>query len=331
LDVKAIIRELLFSHDCVIIPGFGGFIANFYPASIDRNTGTFNPPVRKVSFNRNLNHNDGLLISKISRVAGINYGDARNIAEEFVRNLNSRILRGEKVVIDHLGTFTSNYENSIQFEPEQDINYCLDSYGLEPFQYLPAREYDVRKRVIRRNDFGPVRNPSIRKNLWRAAIIVPLLALLVAIPLKTDLFRAKTEAANLNPLVTAEFESNKKAVDEAAAYKVPDSALIVKQPESIPSEPAPVPAEIKPAPSEPTTVTPAEKHYYGIITGSFRSEANAITQVSKLKSEGFEPEINQAANGFYRVIAMKCPDLETAKEKADSISGKFPGTWISKR
>ncbi|MDP4224321.1 MAG: SPOR domain-containing protein [Bacteroidota bacterium] len=331
MDVKAIIRELLFSHDCVIIPGFGGFIANFYPASIDRNTGTFNPPVRKISFNRNLNHNDGLLISKISRVAGLNYGDARNIAEEFAHNLNSRILRGEKVVIDHLGAFTTNYENSIQFEPDEDINYYLDSYGLEPFQYLPAKEYDVRKRIIRRNDFGPIRNRSTRKNLWRAAIIVPLLALLVAIPLKTDLFRTKTETANLNPLVTAEFENNKKAVDEAAAYKLPDSALIVKQPESIPSAPVPVPAETKPVPSEPAPVAPAEKHYYGIITGSFKSEKNAISQVNKLKSQGFEPEINQATNGFYRVIAMKCADLETAKEKADSISGKFPGTWISKR
>ncbi len=327
MDVKAIIRELLFNHDCVIIPGFGGFIANFYPAGIDKETGIFNPPVRKISFNRNLNHNDGLLISKISVVGGLNYGDARNIAEDFARNLSSRILRGEKVRIDHLGTFTSNYENSIQFEPDPDVNYYLDSYGLDPFQYLPAGDYDVRKRVVRRNDFGPVRHSSARKNIWRAAVIVPLLALLVAIPFKTDLLRIKTEAANLNPLVTAEFENNKKAVDEAAAYKVPDSAFVASQPDTTPAVPAPVPADIKPAPP----VVPAEKHFYGIITGSFKSEENALSQVKMLRTEGFDPEISQASTGFYRVIAMKCPDLETAKTKADSISGKFPGTWISKR
>ncbi len=66
MDVTAFIRELLFGHDCVIVPGFGGFIGNYTPARIDKRTGTFYPPVKQISFNRNLNHNDGLLVGKIS-------------------------------------------------------------------------------------------------------------------------------------------------------------------------------------------------------------------------------------------------------------------------
>jgi len=61
--------------DC---PGFGGFIGNYTPARIDKSTGTFYPPVKQISFNRNLNHNDGLLIGRISMSSKINYGDARN-------------------------------------------------------------------------------------------------------------------------------------------------------------------------------------------------------------------------------------------------------------
>ncbi len=96
MDIKAFIRELLFGHDCVIVPGFGGFIGNYSPAHIDRMTGTFYPPVNQISFNRNLNHNDGLLISKISLSTGVNYGDARNIVEEFVRDITGRLVTRRK-------------------------------------------------------------------------------------------------------------------------------------------------------------------------------------------------------------------------------------------
>ena len=77
MDITAFVRELMFSHDCVIVPGFGGFIGNYSPAHIDKASGTFYPPVKLISFNRNLNHNDGLLAGKISASLSVNYGDAR--------------------------------------------------------------------------------------------------------------------------------------------------------------------------------------------------------------------------------------------------------------
>ena len=95
MDITAYIRELLFSHDCVIIPGFGGFIGNYSPARIDKSSSTFHPPVKQISFNRNLNHNDGLLIGKISESSGLNYGDARNIVDEFVNNVRKRLEKGK--------------------------------------------------------------------------------------------------------------------------------------------------------------------------------------------------------------------------------------------
>ena len=319
MDIKAFIRELLFTHDCVIVPGFGGFIGNFSPARVDNVSGIFYPPVKLISFNRNLSHNDGLLISKISLSAGINYGDARNMVEEFVRMLSERLSGGEKVVFDHLGTFENNIENNVQFEPEPDINYFTGSFGLESFQCTPLREYDVRKRIKRHIDRDPLKLPSARRNLWRAAIIIPFLALLVIVPLKTDLFKARVEATSLNPLVAAEFESNKKAVDEAIVI-IPDTgASVVPEPATAPVT-APVPA--------PAT---AEAGLYSIITGSFKSEENAISHVNNLKADGFTPEISQAPNGFFRVTAITCSNMDMAVSTRDSISSKFPGAWISKR
>jgi nucleoid DNA-binding protein len=319
MDITAFIRELLFGHDCVIVPGFGGFLGNYTPAHIDKSIGTFYPPVKQISFNRNLNHNDGLLVGKISGSSNINYGDARILVEEFVGELRRKLERGEKVVFDNIGNFVNNQEGNVQFEPDRNANYHLDSYGLESFQCLPLEGYDVRKRIIRHIDKHPVKQVPIRKILWRAAIIIPLLTVLVAVPLKTDLFKAKIEATTMNPLVKAEFELNKKAVDENIKD---ESAKIEENIRTVSVEP--VTREV----IAPVTI---EANSYYLITGSFKSKENALSQVNKLKAEGYTPEIIDAPNGFYRVSAMMCSDVNTAKIKRYNISKEFPGTWVSRK
>jgi hypothetical protein len=322
VDVTAFIRELLFGHDCVIVPGFGGFIGNYTPARIDKSTSTFYPPLKQISFNRNLNNNDGLLIGRISSSSGLNYGDARNIVEEFVSDVRRKLEKGEKVVFDNVGSFINNQEGNIQFEPDRNVNYYLDSYGLESFQCLPLKGYDVRKRIVKQKDKDPVAQVSIRKILWRAAVIIPLLSLLVIVPLKTDLFKSKVETTTLNPLVTAEFENNKKAVDEGTSELPKTEEIIPSNTESTP---------VKSAESIVVTPVVKETNGYFVITGSFKSRENAASQVDKLKEEGFSPEIVSTDNGFYRVCAIMCNDLHTAVTKKDSITDKFPGSWISRK
>jgi nucleoid DNA-binding protein len=319
LDITAYIRELLFGHDCVIVPGFGGFIGNYTPARIDKSSGTFYPPVKLISFNRNLNHNDGLLVGRISGSAGMNYGDARTLVENYVAELKKKLEKGEKVVFDNIGSFVNNQEGNVQFEPDRKANYHLDSYGLESFQCLPLEGYDVRKRVIKHIGKDPVRQASMRKILWRAAVILPLLSILVAVSLKTEIFKSKIEATTMNPLVSAEFEYNKKAVDE----DIKETEAKVLPIDTLNPEVPVTPVIELPAPIESDT--------YFLITGSFREEENAVTQVNMLKTEGFTPESVHASNGFYRVSAIISSDLKTAMARKDSLIEKFPGAWVSKK
>ncbi len=307
MDITAFIRELLFSHDCVIVPGFGGFVGNYSPARIDKNTATFYPPVKQISFNRNLNHNDGLLVGRISGSSDINYGDARSMVDEFVTALKKKLERGEKVVFDHIGSFINNQEGNVQFEPDRSVNYHLDSYGLESFQFPALEGYDVRKRITRHISKEPVKRTSMKKILWRAAIVVPILAVLAAIPFSKDIFRSNVEATTLNPLVTAEFEDNRKAVDETAV-SVQDIPPVI--------ETAPPAVE--------------EEMLYCLITGSFKLKQNAYNQAEILRKEGYDPEILDAPNNFFRVSAVKCRDLNSALERVSTISKKFPGTWVKK-
>jgi nucleoid DNA-binding protein len=314
VDISAFIRELLFGHDCVIVPGFGGFIGNYSPARIDKVSGTFYPPVKQISFNRNLNHNDGLLVGTISASSIINYGDARFMVEEFVADLRKRLEKGEKVVFDNIGSFSNNQEGSLQFEPDRNANYHLDSYGLESFQCVPLEGYDVRKRILKHTQKDPVKQASIRKIMWRAAVIVPLAAAIVAVSLNTDLLKSKAVTTSLNPLVSAEFESNKKAVDESdkniPAVEIANSAPVTE-----------------------TISTPVntDANSYYVITGSFKSEENAVSQVNILKEEGYSAEIVPSPNGFYRVCALTCNNINTAQIKRDSISKRFKDTWISRK
>jgi nucleoid DNA-binding protein len=360
VDIKAFVRELLFSHDCVIIPGFGGFIGNYSPAHIDPRSGLFHPPVKRISFNVKLNHNDGLLISKISQAKGINYVDSKRLVGEFASELNRKIARGEEVVFDHIGRVLANSEYRLQFEPETDINYLVDSYGLESFQCFPVNDYDIRRRVVRHIDRDPIRQNHFQRNLWRAAVIIPILALLVFVPLRRGLFKTGIETSSLNPLVTAEFENNKNAVDEAVSKtSVPRDKIVTADSASVTSDSAkaisnesetgkdilsqPVSdkvvvadskiteaRELAPAKGKPVISSPASEVRYAIITGSFRSEENAESHVRVLRADGFAPEIVKTSNGYYRVYAMKCPTIENALFRKDSLAKKFPSTWITK-
>lgn len=319
MDITAFIRELLFGHDCVIVPGFGGFIGNYTPAQVDRNTGTFYPPVKQISFNRNLNHNDGLLVGRISGTLNINYGDARTITEKFVADLRKKLENGERVVFDNIGSFVNNHEGNVQFEPDRSVNYHLDSYGLESFQCMPLEGYDVRKRIVKHTTKDPVRHISTRKILWRAAVIVPLLSVIVAVPLMTDIFKPKVEASTMNPLVTEEFEHNRAAVDKTEKPAVEISPEIsVKSDEVLPAKVA-----------ENSVVSVSGR--YQLITGSFKSRENAQKQAKMLMEEGFSPEIVSSANGFFRVSAITCNDIESAESKKDSLAGKFPEAWIIRK
>ena len=44
------IKDLVYSNDCVTIPGFGSFIANKFPSIYDESESKFYPPSRRLSF-----------------------------------------------------------------------------------------------------------------------------------------------------------------------------------------------------------------------------------------------------------------------------------------
>ena len=53
-NVSQYISDLHYTHDCVIVPNFGGFVGNRKSAELNKKTGSLSPPSKQILFNRNL-------------------------------------------------------------------------------------------------------------------------------------------------------------------------------------------------------------------------------------------------------------------------------------
>jgi cell division septation protein DedD len=349
-DISGYIREMLFRHDCVIVPGFGAFIGNYFPARADRREGLFQPPSRKITFNRHLTGNDGLLIGHISSGLGTGYGEARDIVLEWADELRRKIMAGNPVPMDHLGTFSLNYERAIVFEPDTTVNYLLSSYGLTAYHRQPVTGIDVRKRALEKRHEPPVSQPSVRSLLTRAAVIIPVMVALALVPFNDHLFRGNIEESTLNPLARAELEFNREQID-AGMTAVIDGSMVAEQPEMTASEiteenplrgqvvseepvQAAPPAVTETAPSQavsrPSRAVVVEEYRYLIIIGSFKGEDNALTMMERLRRQGFDPEVAGGPDGFLRVSAQSFASLDEAIPVLEKARKDYPGAWVYK-
>jgi len=139
VNIAQHIGELLYEHECVVIPGFGGFIANDRSATVSRITHQFSPPFRKIMFNIHLSANDGLLINHIANVELVPYVEAKQIVDEFTKHYREELKKGNKIVFDKIGVLFKNTEGHIVFEQHEQVNYNSDAFGLGSF-YSPAIE-----------------------------------------------------------------------------------------------------------------------------------------------------------------------------------------------
>ena len=346
-DITVYIKELLFGHDCVIVPGFGAFIGNYSHARVDHNEGLFYPPMKRITFNRHLVNNDGLLIGHISSREGIGYGEARDLTVSFADNLRNRLSRGEKVQLENIGSFFNNRDGVLIFEPDADANYLLSSFGLTSFHRPPVKDFDLRRKVIESHESKPAKVSSMRRMLTRAAVIIPLLVAMALVPFRTELFKGGNQESNMNPLAVAELEYNRSQI-----LHVNPTGENTDKETSAPSDNARQ-AKTQPAGektmatgssqtdagdntvSTPQYVSPAVPVAevgikYMLVTGSFKAEENALSMIRKLQMKGFSPVVAEGPNGFFRVSAGSFETPEAADSALHKVIKIYPGAWVCK-
>ncbi len=137
VNIIRYINDLLYLHECVIIPGFGGFVTNYKPSRLDEKRGVFYPPTKEISFNRSLTKNDGLLVNWLVQHESISYENANKIISYFVEDIKVKLNQGHRVVFENVGIVYSNRHSNILFEPV-NYNFLTESWGMEEVLVSPV-------------------------------------------------------------------------------------------------------------------------------------------------------------------------------------------------
>ena len=128
------IEALLLENDCVIVPGLGGFVAHYAPATRVEEENIFLPPTRIIGFNPQLKMNDGLLVQSYMSVYGTNFSDATKIVEREVDELIAALHEEGKVDLPNVGEVRYTIYDTFDFAPYDNKITTPYLYGLDAFE-----------------------------------------------------------------------------------------------------------------------------------------------------------------------------------------------------
>lgn len=364
--VWSTIKSLLFKHDCVIVPQFGGFVCNKESAKIDQVSHIVLPPGKRVMFNQNLKVNDGLLALNVSLELNISYTEAIEYINSLVLKLQEELTQKKQIEIDHFGTFRLNAEANYVFLPDKQNNFYYGSFGLFPLQAKPGGEQksiSTATRIFK--DRTIVTKPRKFNRAKYTGLKVLTLALIAMLGINgylylnqsqnnggieinttgihswfDSLFSKQNQAAT--PVETIPAPEVKEEITtpvtidttpivepDFVEYNVKNLALVLSTFEEVHSEENIVNNPVA-APELPIqTSTKTAKGYY-IIGGVFCKAKNAERFYEELKAKGFKAELllNEKIN-CNRVSYQRVATYEEAVALMDSIQKNVnPEAWI---
>lgn len=304
--IEYYISNLLYIHDCVIIPGFGGFVGNKKSAYIHPVSGIIYPPSKALLFNKNLTQNDGLLATHIAKEEELDLLEITNLIEEFVQGIQKELKNRSAFKLQKVGTFTRGDEGNISFIQDKNYNYNLASFGMEADHKSKKveriiSEEEVIVKTINQKDF--------KKTLKRAAaVLIPLIGLsLIGITQEENITDIYNQMANLNPFTTSKTEIVKEAPTKE--IEVPIVKIIETEKVEI--------------------VIPiiTEQHTYYIIAGAFAEEKNANKLLQKLKRWNYDASIVEGGN-LMRVSYNSFQNREDALLVLAEIRKDNKSAWL---
>ena len=150
IELAQHIETLLLENDCVIVPGLGGFVAHYAPATRVEEENIFLPPTRIIGFNPQLKMNDGLLVQSYMSVYGTNFSDATKIVEREVDELIAALHEEGKVDLPNVGEVRYTIHNTFDFAPYDNKITTPYLYGLDAFEMreLSAIEKPQAEKII---------------------------------------------------------------------------------------------------------------------------------------------------------------------------------------
>lgn len=333
------IEILLLSNDCVIVPGFGGFMAHHVDARKDLDDGSFLPPIRSIGFNPKLTLNDSLLAQSYVEVYDISYPDAVKRLEDEVRELTQRIETDGFFDFKGIGKVSLNNEGNFEFSPCEAGLLTPTLYGLGSFQMKTIAELNNSqaypyKPVAREHKTDEGGNTSISESyinehkraarlvsMWRnvaVACIAALLFLLIPSPLVNNAQMAGTaiDTSLLVRVMPKDITTGHAQVSKAVVATkatVQDTVAIAKKHRTS----TPIDAAL------PRTG-------FSIVLASHVTLNNANAYVQSLQQRGYKDAYVYHKN-HVKVMYGKFANRAAASKAMNSLNNKdeFAGAWIT--
>ncbi|WP_271783678.1 SPOR domain-containing protein [Aquimarina algiphila] len=322
------ISELLYRYECVIMPGFGAFLTRRQPATIHESTNAFYPPQKLISFNSQLQNNDGLLANYIASAENISYTDAVAKIQRYVLSLKEKMAQGQRIELDKIGSLFTSVENTLQFEPSQEVNYLSEAFGLYSFASPEInREVEIAREVYKKEveaieevtplTFTPEKRRE-RPYLQYAAVAAIVLGI-------GGFFGLKQISDNTVSYNNQEWQKANQEIEnriQEATFEISNplptiSLNIVKEEQNTTTA----------STNESIEVLSGKYH---IVAGAFRIESNANKKVESLKAQGFNARlIGVNKYGLHQVVYETYENRSEALQALRKIKNQeSPKAWL---
>jgi len=318
-DFYTFLEHLLYDHECVIIPNFGGFVVNAQGFQLNEKDGKIHPKKKCVAFNEKLKTDDRFLSIEWAKNRSISQKEASLEIASISKELKSQLISQGELIIGALGYFTLIQENRISFSPNPDFNADLDVFGLFPVglghtSVLKEKKPELMAAPIAEDlpEITPdeIKPVQLTKSIYVYAFIAFILGGLGAFFLTAP--ATNQSQSSLNPI-----NLEKKSVPIAAAVPSIDTL------KTLPAVLAVVETE---------EIVQADVIY--LVAASFQSLAQAEKSLQEFKSRGFDQAeiiLKNEKTKFYRISIGSESSMESGYAKAAELKeSKKIDIWVYK-
>lgn len=349
--ITQLISELLYRHDCVIVPGFGGFVSRSHSAGFNKGNNLLFPPAKHILFNRNLIHNDGLLITSLMERNGVSFEESARLTDEYRQYIQSLLGAKKRFELQNIGLLYIDSENSLRFEAKADMNFLFDAFGFEPVvaNELPAEaEKPVHQpvfedRVIVTERVAPKPKRSYARMAALAVGIPAVIALLALAAVSKPMQPIMQSSAN--PFYTPEKTYSPNHSPERKTFIISDVAKPSFLADAngyaafrLGNNGHVMTARIGDSAAQPdktkvVRVSVKKKPGFGgrfqVVLGCFGVKENAERLVNELRASHVDAGISGVnAKGLHVVSCGSFGTKEEALSMLDSIRQRYPNAWI---
>ncbi|MBZ9626976.1 SPOR domain-containing protein [Psychroflexus sp. CAK1W] len=314
MRVEEYIQDLLYRYECVIVPGFGAFVTQKNSSAYHSDFHKFTPPSKKITFNKAIQNHDGLLAETIAKGDSMDFESAKHKIQLFVDDFQTALSLEKVIEIPQLGRFNLDEEGKLSFEPNEYINYFIDSFGLGEIRLDEVSQSvvnkndqveDVKVRTLETSSLEEKRSEEKKSKPYLKYAAVGVIALGIAS--FAGLYQYNNYVISHNDAEAQKAESLLQDKIQSAEFSYTFSGLPLS-----------------------TTKLETLQPKYHVIAGAFRVKSNATKKVELLKAKGYKASmIGENAYGLHQVAFESYLEKEEALSQLKKIKRiENPEAWL---